>query len=78
MVEVEFNQGDSESDRLKEQEQQEQIEDQLRKIRANLRSEISSGLTNVEKVGDQILSNCLVKVHFDRVCRTTNILSLSS
>ena len=55
LVEVEFNQGDSESDRLKEQEQQERIEDQLRKIRANLRSEISSGLANVEKVGDQIL-----------------------
>ena len=55
LVEVEFNQGDSESDRLKEQERQERIEDQLRKIRANLRSEISSGLANVEKVGDQIL-----------------------
>ena len=31
------------------------VEDQLRKIRANLKSEISSGLANVEKVGDQIL-----------------------
>ena len=55
LVEVQFDQGDSEAGLLKQQEQEERVEDQLRKIRANLKSEISSGLANVEKVGDQIL-----------------------
>ncbi|HCC45532.1 MAG TPA: flagellar motor protein MotB [Gammaproteobacteria bacterium] len=32
-----------------------QIEDQLRKVRANLKSQIDQGLANVERVGDQIL-----------------------
>ena len=55
LVEVQFDQGDSEAELLKQREQEERVEDQLRKIRANLKSEISSGLANVEKVGDQIL-----------------------
>ena len=32
-----------------------QIEDQLKKVRANLKSQIDQGLANVERVGDQIL-----------------------
>jgi chemotaxis protein MotB len=55
LVEVEFNQADTESIRLKEREAEEAAEDQLRKIRADLRSEISSGLANVERIGNQIL-----------------------
>ena len=41
--------------RLKEQEKDERIDDQLRKVKADLNSAINQGLANVERVGDQIL-----------------------
>ena len=37
------------------QQKDQQLEEQLRKVRANLKSQIDQGLANVEKVGDQIL-----------------------
>ena len=37
------------------QQKDQQLEEQLRKVRANLKSQIDQGLANVERVGDQIL-----------------------
>jgi len=54
-VEVSFDSGNSEEERLKEQEKDERIDDQLRKVKADLNSAINQGLANVERVGDQIL-----------------------
>jgi len=54
-IEVEYDQGPSEESRLKAAEREEQLQDQLQKLKADLRSEIQQGLANVEKVGDQIL-----------------------
>ena len=54
-VEVSFDSGNSEEERLKEQEKEERIDDQLRKVKADLNSAINQGLANVERVGDQIL-----------------------
>jgi len=54
-VEVSFDSGNSEEERLKEQEKDERIDDQLRKVKADLKSAINQGLANVERVGDQIL-----------------------
>ena len=54
-IEVQFNQGDSDAQELKRQEQEAQVNDQLKKIRADLKSQIDQGLANVEKMGDQIL-----------------------
>ncbi len=54
-IEVEYDQGPSEESGLKAAEREEQLQDQLQKLKADLRSEIQQGLANVEKVGDQIL-----------------------
>ena len=54
-IEVEYDQGPSEEAGLKAAEREEQLQDQLQKLKADLRSEIQQGLANVEKVGDQIL-----------------------
>ena len=54
-IEVKFNQGDSDAQELKRQEKEAQVNDQLQKIRADLKSQIDQGLANVEKMGDQIL-----------------------
>lgn len=43
------------SHREDRRQKDQQIEDQLRKVRANLKSQIDQGLANVERVGDQIL-----------------------
>lgn len=54
-IEVAYDQGPSEESGLKAAEREEQLQDQLQKLKADLRSEIQQGLANVEKVGDQIL-----------------------
>ena len=54
-IEVEYDQGPSEESGLKAAKREEQLQDQLQKLKADLRSEIQQGLANVEKVGDQIL-----------------------
>ena len=54
-IEVEYDQGPSDESGLKAAEREEQLQDQLQKLKADLRSEIQQGLANVEKVGDQIL-----------------------
>ena len=54
-IEVAYDQGPSEESALKAAEREEQLQDQLQKLKADLRSEIQQGLANVEKVGDQIL-----------------------
>ena len=54
-IEVAYDQGPSEETGLKAAEREEQLQDQLQKLKADLRSEIQQGLANVEKVGDQIL-----------------------
>ena len=54
-IEVEYDQGPSEESGLKAAEREEQLQDQLQKLKADLRAEIQQGLANVEKVGDQIL-----------------------
>ena len=54
-VEVTFDSGNSEEDKLKEKEKDDKIEDQLRKVKADLKSAINQGLANVERIGDQIL-----------------------
>ena len=54
-IEIEYDQGPSEESGLKAAEREEQLQDQLQKLKADLRSEIQQGLANVEKVGDQIL-----------------------
>ena len=54
-IEVKYDQGPSEESGLKAAEREEQLQDQLQKLKADLRSEIQQGLANVEKVGDQIL-----------------------
>ena len=54
-IEVAYDQGPSEEAGLKAAEREEQLQDQLQKLKADLRSEIQQGLANVEKVGDQIL-----------------------
>jgi chemotaxis protein MotB len=43
------------SQRETQQQRDQQIEDQLEKVRANLKSQIDQGLANVERIGDQIL-----------------------
>jgi len=43
------------SQRQDRRKKDQQIEDQLKKVRANLKSQIDQGLANVERVGDQIL-----------------------
>ena len=43
------------SQRQDRRRKDQQIEDQLKKVRANLKSQIDQGLANVERVGDQIL-----------------------
>jgi chemotaxis protein MotB len=43
------------SQRETQQQRDQQIEDQLEKLRANLKSQIDQGLANVERIGDQIL-----------------------
>jgi chemotaxis protein MotB len=50
-VEVTFDSGNSEEEKLKENKR----EDQLRKVKADLKSAINQGLANVERIGDQIL-----------------------
>jgi chemotaxis protein MotB len=54
-VEVQFNQGDSEARELKRKEKEDRVNDQLKKIRADLKAQIDQGLANVEKKGGQIL-----------------------
>ena len=54
-IEVEYDQGPSEESGLKAAQREQQLQDQLQKLKADLRSEIQQGLANVEKVGDQIL-----------------------
>ena len=54
-IEVEYDQGPSEESGLKAAQREEQLQDQLQKLKADLRSVIQQGLANVEKVGDQIL-----------------------
>lgn len=54
-VEVTFDSGNSEEEKLKEKEKDNKIEDQLRKVKADLKSAINQGLANVERIGDQIL-----------------------
>ncbi len=54
-IEVEHDQGPSEESALKAAEREQQLQDQLQKLRADLSSEIQQGLANVEKIGDQIL-----------------------
>ena len=46
---------DSDVQREENRRRDQQAEDQLRKVRANLKSQIDQGLANVERVGDQIL-----------------------
>lgn len=43
------------SQRETQRQRDQQIEDQLKKVRANLKSQIDQGLANVERIGDQIL-----------------------
>ena len=43
------------SQRETQQQRDQQVEDQLEKVRANLKSQIDQGLANVERIGDQIL-----------------------
>ena len=43
------------SQRETQRQRDQQIEDQLEKVRANLKSQIDQGLANVERIGDQIL-----------------------
>lgn len=43
------------SQRETQQQRDQQIKDQLEKVRANLKSQIDQGLANVERIGDQIL-----------------------
>lgn len=43
------------SQRETQRQKDQQIEDQLEKVRANLKSQINQGLANVERIGDQIL-----------------------
>ena len=54
-IAVEHNTGPSEESALKAAEREERLQDQLKKLKADLRSEIQQGLADVEKVGDQIL-----------------------
>ena len=54
-VEVTFDSGNSEEEKLKDKEKDNKIEDQLRKVKADLKSAINQGLANVERIGDQIL-----------------------
>ncbi len=54
-VEVSFDAGNLEEDRLKEKEKDDKIDEQLRKVKADLKSAINQGRANVERIGDQIL-----------------------
>lgn len=58
-----------------------QIEDQLEKVRANLKSQIDQGLANVERVGDQILVQLSTQNSFrsgDAELRTDFLPTLSA
>jgi chemotaxis protein MotB len=52
---VENNSNALASQRENQRQKDQQIEDQLEKVRANLKSQIDQGLANVERIGDQIL-----------------------
>ena len=54
-LEVEFFNSDTEDEQLRQARKQQELDDKYQMLKADLRSEITQGLAQVEKVGDQIM-----------------------